>query len=218
MDTFMYLLLSLAYLVLLVQGIRLAKRDLRNIGNVLLAIILALLYDNGILFLGKYIGEGELLKTLNLARYWLHALITPLLVLFAWNTLVRARIKWANKNSMKWVAIILTLSFILIEFFTVVRRITLKATWKYGVLSYDNISGGNVPPLMIIGVSLVLLITSIIIWRRQKWPWLFLGIFVIGLAPMFHFVKTDTLHNLSEFILMLSLLATKAYHGSIQIS
>ncbi|MBO1512626.1 hypothetical protein [Metabacillus bambusae] len=213
MDTVIYLLLTIAYIVLFILGILLAKyHSWINIGNVLLIVILALFYDNGILAFGKYWGEGDLLRALNQTRYWLHALFTPLLVLFAWHTLVNANLQWAKKRIVQWLVIILTLCLIIIELVTVVWGISLEPIWKYGVLSYKNVGNGS--PFMIIGVSIMLLITSIIIWWKQKWPWYFVGTLFLGITPMIHlFLKTDALHNISEFLLMLALLATNAFQG-----
>lgn len=74
MDTVIYFLLSLAYFILLVIGVKLAcKHGWFKIGNVLLIVIIALLYDNGILALRKYVGKGATLKLLNELRYWFHA-------------------------------------------------------------------------------------------------------------------------------------------------
>jgi hypothetical protein len=211
MDTIIYSLLTIAYLILLILGILLAKyHSWINIGNVLLIVILALFYDNGILAFGKYLGEGDLLRALNQTRYWLHALFTPLLVLFAWHTLVNANLQWAKKRIVQWLVITYTLSLIIIELVTVVWGISLEPIWKSGVLSYKNVGYGS--PFMIISVSIMLLFTSIIIWWKQKWPWYFVGILFLGITPMIHlFLKTDALHNISEFLLMVALLATKAY-------
>ncbi|WP_066296180.1 hypothetical protein [Bacillus sp. FJAT-29937] len=212
MDTVIYSLLTISYLILFILGSLLTKgQSWTDIGNVLMMVILALLYDNGILALGKYMGEGDLLRALNLARYYLHALITPLLVLFAWHTLVKANLKWAKKGIVPWLAVLLTICLIIVEFVTVVRGITLEPTMKYGVLSYKNVGAGDGPPVMIIGVSIVLVVTSIMIWMKQKWPWYFIGTLIMSFAPMIHFLKTAALHNIAEFILILALLATKAY-------
>ena len=36
-----------------------------------------LVWDNGVIGIGKYIGEGDLLEGLNVTRFWVHALATP---------------------------------------------------------------------------------------------------------------------------------------------
>jgi hypothetical protein len=215
LDTVIYFILTIAYLILFVWGILLAKKySWINIGNVVLIVILALFYDNGILALGKYIGEGNALRALNQARYWMHALFTPLLVLFAWQTLVKASLDWAKRGSLQMLILLFTLALIIIELVTVVRGLSLEPVWKQGVLSYQNKNHGM--PIMIIGVSLSLLITSIIIWWKQKWPWYFVGIMCMGLTPALHFLKTNSIHNISEFLLMLALLATMRFQDKKQ--
>ncbi|WP_428911762.1 hypothetical protein [Niallia sp. Krafla_26] len=155
-------------------------------------------------------GEGQLLKGLNEGRYWLHALITPLLVLFAWKTLVKADLQWAKNKMIQWLVVLYMLCLMIIELVTVVWDISLKPTWEYGVLSYDNLADGS--PIMIIGVSVMLVITSILVGWKQKWPWYFFGIMFMGIIPRVHlFVKTNAAHNIGEFVLMTALLATKAY-------
>lgn len=209
MDHIIYIILTLAYLTLFLFGIRIAIRDRwLSIGNVVLLVILALTYDNGILAFGRYIGEGEILRVLNEARYWLHALITPLLVLLAWHFLKCAHVQWAKHKLVKWLVLAVTLGLIITEL-TVVWNITLEPTWQYKVLSYKNI--GNSSPIMIIGVSLALLLSSIIIWRKKKWPWYFIGVAIMGVIPMFQLFDTDALGNIGEFILMVALLATRAF-------
>src|SRR5690606_28225527 len=89
MDTVLFLGFSAAYLVLLAWGIVLVVRRRRVIvSDVALLVFAALVYDNAVLGLGSFVGEGAGLETANAARYWLHALVTPLLVLVAWNVLV----------------------------------------------------------------------------------------------------------------------------------
>jgi hypothetical protein len=216
MDTLIYFLLSIAYLILLLKGMLLTKQHgWVNVDNVILLVILALFYDNGILALGKYLGEGELLKAFNQFRYWLHAFFTPLLVLFAWHTLVKANVQWAKRRIVKWIAISLTLCLILFELTTIVDDISFEAIWNKGILSYKKVGEAGIPHIMIIGVSLMLFITSIMIWWKQKWPWYFVGILSMGIAPIIHFLlKTDASHNIAEFILMLALLTTKAYQDN----
>ena len=217
MDTFIYFLLSIAFIFLFIIGIFLAKQNgWIDVSNVLLLVIVALLYDNGILALGKFIGEGDLLKALNELRYWLHAFVTPLLVLFAWHTLVNANIKWASKKIVQFPTLFLTLFFIIYELLSLVPNLSLEPTWKNGVLSYTKNEEGI--PVMIIGVSTTLLITSIFIWWKQRWPWYFVGILSMGIVPILNFLlQIDAPHNISEFLLIVALIATKAYQQKIAL-
>jgi mannose/fructose/N-acetylgalactosamine-specific phosphotransferase system component IIC len=215
MDTVIYFLLSLGYLILIGIGIFLANRDRWiSLDNIILLVMLALLYDNGILAVGKFIGEGELLKILNQMRYWLHAIVTPLLVLFAWKTLVNANIQWTKRKTVLWAIILLTIFFIISEISTLVQSPPLKPTWHNGVLSYKNAVEIEGLPIMVIGVSIILLVTSIMIWRKQNWPWYFVGFLSMGMVPIINFLfHMDLPHNISEFLLMIALLATKGYQN-----
>ena len=70
METFIFFLLLLGYLILLIYGMKFAT----NAGwfvveNVILLVILALTYEQAVLSFGKYIDEGVLLKNLNAARF-----------------------------------------------------------------------------------------------------------------------------------------------------
>lgn len=217
MDTFIYFLLSIAFIFLFIIGIFLAKQNgWIDVSNVLLLVNVPLLYDNGILVLGKFIGEGDLLKALNELRYWLHAFVTPLLVLFAWHTLVNANIKWASKKIVQFPTLFLTLFFIIYELLSLVPILSLEPTWKNGVLSYTKNEEGI--PVMIIGVSTTLLITSIFIWWKQRWPWYFVGILSMGIVPILNFLlQIDAPHNISEFLLIVALIATKAYQQKIAL-
>jgi hypothetical protein len=212
MDTFIYFSLAGAYLVLFLMGCLLANRyGWINVENVLLIVIVALFYDNGIQALGKYVGESMLLQSLNHARYGLHALCTPLLILFAWRTLVNANLAWANKNIALWLTVIVTIGSILIEFATGVWGISLAPNWENGVLSYVKTDQAGIP-LMIIIVITALFITSIIIWWKQRWPVYFLGVLSICAAPLIHILlRTGASHNIAEFLLMTALLATVSF-------
>ena len=53
-------------------------------------MLAALVYDNLVIGAGRFIGDGPLLEGLNLARVWIHALVTSVLVARALHTLRRA--------------------------------------------------------------------------------------------------------------------------------
>lgn len=215
MDTTIYIVISAAYFILFIFAVRSAHRNgWLKMGNLLLPVIIALLYDNGLLALGKWLGEGSFLKNLNEGRYWLHAMITPLLIPFSLNTLARASFTWAKKRISLSIVWILTLVIIIIEIVTVTMNISMEPSWKYGVLSYRNTSGSHGPPIMMISVTSTLLIASILLWWKRHWPWFFVAILLMGLPALGHFfMKSNALHNISELILMVGLFATKVHQA-----
>ncbi|WP_077622883.1 hypothetical protein [Sediminibacillus massiliensis] len=216
MDTIFYIVYTSIYLILLFIGIGLAnKHGWADPANVLLAVLVGLIYDNSILAVGRYVGEGELLESLNLARYLLHAFLTPLLVIFAWSTLKKADCKWAEWTITKVAFFLLTFALIGIELVGEVADISLEANWDYGVLSYQNTAASDGPPIMILGVTTVLLLTSFIIWRKQGWSFFLIGtlLMITGSTVTIPF-PTNALTNLFELILLVSLLATKAFQDN----
>lgn len=104
------------------------------------------------------------------------------------------------------------IGLILLELLTVVLGLKLEPHWNFGVLSYR--SRGSGIPWMVMIVSAILLITSIILWRKQKWPWLFVSVVLMAIGGTLKAkVQSDALMNGFELILMISLLTTKQFQG-----
>ncbi|WP_188208249.1 hypothetical protein [Alkalibacillus aidingensis] len=213
MDTIFFFLMTIFYLCLLLFSLGLAYRHGWLVtSNVLLLVILALVYDNGIQAFGKYIGEGDLLETLNEMRYWLHAFITPLLVLFAWDTVERVGVLWAKKPGYQLAIVFLTMALIIVELMTEVWVLSLEPNWHMGVLTYDRVQESGEMPVMIMVVTVSLLIASIIVGRLQTWFWYFIGVFIMTIGMLVDRpVETGAYENFLELILMTSLVATKAF-------
>lgn len=107
MDPLMFAAFTAGYILLFFGAILTVKNSGPVSAAFLLPVILGLIYDNGILAAGHLIGEGSTLKLLNYVRFWVHALFTPLLVLFSWHTLKQADIDWAKSHQLKWAAYLL---------------------------------------------------------------------------------------------------------------
>ncbi|WP_208588099.1 hypothetical protein [Gracilibacillus suaedae] len=214
MDTFLFSFFTVAYIVLFVLGLLLFRTYHIQSILLLLPVMVGLIYDNGIIAIGRYIGAGTLLEGLNLARFWIHALFTPMLVLYAWKTLEQGEVLWAKQSLGRISAFLLTVSLVLIELFTEVFGLNLVASVEYGVLSYSSNEISNGPPIMVLGVSLVLFVASIIIWRKQKWPWFFVGslLMIIGSAVGLP-IESGAVINFFELALISSLLCTAYFQN-----
>ncbi|WP_163527255.1 hypothetical protein [Halobacillus ihumii] len=214
MDTILFTFFTLAYTILLMLAIRIFRNH--NVFSILLLlpVIVGLIYDNGVISAGRFIGEGPFLESLNLARYWIHAFFTPLLVLYAWKTLEQAEVQWASKNWARISAFLLTAVLILMELFTVVIGLNIEARLEYGVLSYSSTEPSSGPPIMVLVVSVVLLASSLIIWRRQKWIWFFIGSFIMIVGSAIQLpVDSGAITNFFELVLIGSLLSTAYFQG-----
>ena len=213
MDTFLYILFAFLYAGLLIlMLLSLKKRGIGELSNVLVLVIGALLYDNAILGVGKWIGEGDVLKYLNGARFWMHAIFTPLLILFSWDVLKRSKAKWVTSTVALIITGLYTFSAFLIELITVVLNLSLKVEHKYGVLSYTSTNSPEGPPIMILMVTFALLVSSIILWKRTGWFWMFVGITLMIVGNMVDIpLKSGAITNAFELVLLISLVFTKRH-------
>lgn len=213
MDIWLYLLFALAYLVLFIIMVRSMKRNgIASLSNVLILVILPLIYDNTILGVGSWIGEGQTLEVLNTARYWMHAIFTPLLIVFSLGVLRRARVNWANTSAALWITVVYAFAAFMVELVTVLLNLSLEAEVKYGVLSYASTNSPSGPPIMILMVTLALLVSSIILWKRTGWFWMFIGVALMLVGSMIDIpVESAAITNAFELILLTTLVVTKLH-------
>ena len=220
MDTFLYFLYAALYATLLIWGLYgIRKQELARWTSVIYIVIVPLIYDNLLLATGKWIGEGELLESLNFSRFCLHALLTPLLVMYSIGTLRESGIEWAQKKWLVIVSILYTIGLIIFEFATEVLGLELEVVKEYGVISYSNVEEATGPPLMVLFVTLILIVASAILWKKTKWPVFFIGavVMTIGSAIPIH-VDSGAVTNAFELFLIVTLIWTKRRLMTKQLS
>jgi len=217
MDTVLFVGYAVAYAALLVWGCVLAARHgWLTLANLPLVVVAGLVYDNTVIASGRLIGDGPLLESLNMARFWIHAIVTPLLVVWAWHAARRSGVGWARTRTAGVVAWAAAVALVALEFFTVIRDANIEPQLEYGVLSYSNTAASGGPPLMVLFVAAALLAASVIVWKRQKWVWLFVGtvVMVAGSAVPLP-VESGAVTNAFELVLLASIMATKARQDSV---
>ena len=208
MDPYIFGAFALAYLGLLLWSV--SKQRHWTLMSVILLVMLALVYDNGILAVGSLIGEGALLEGLNAARFWLHALVTPTLILFSLGAMRQAGIEWAQKS---WAALLFwaaAIAAVVVEYTTVLSGLKLEKSESYGVLSYSSAEEASGPPAMILIVLAALLVAGIFLaWKAGSW-WMLAGTVAMTIGSMFNpDIPSDAATNLFELILIASLAVTK---------
>ncbi|WP_026675292.1 hypothetical protein [Alkalihalobacterium bogoriense] len=213
MDTAIYFSLSFVYAGLLIYGLYVAVKERWGLFSIFLLIVTAaLLYDNSILALGRYIGEGRRLELFNALRYWMHAFFTPLLILFAWQTVRAAGVSLAKKRVPTIVVIVLTAVIITIDAIPLFH-LNLDPVWQHGVLSYKRVSS-SAGPFMIMTVTFFIFVASLIVWRKQRWIWLFIGLIGMGVVGLLSIpFESKAIGNVSELVLILSLFATQLFQS-----
>lgn len=211
MDTLLYFLYVVLYTALLIWGLYgIKKQDFAKWTSVIYIVILPLIYDNAILATGKWIGEGELLESLNFSRFCLHALITPLLVMYSLGTLQESGIKWANKKWLFILGIIYTIGLMILEFSKEVVGLDIEVVKEYGVISYSNVKETTGPPVMVLLVTTILIVASAILWKKTKWPVFFIGAIVMTIGSAIPInVESGAVTNAFELFLIFTLIWTK---------
>ncbi|QHJ69405.1 phospholipid phosphatase [Planococcus halotolerans] len=210
MDLILFFILTAAYIGLIVWAVMRQKRW--TLMAAVYLVLFGLIYDNGIIALGKFIGEGALLENLNAMRYWIHALLTPALVLFSLGALRAAGVGWARKSWALYSAVVLFILGVVIEIWQVTWGTELAPVREYGVLKYASTEEAGGPPIMILLVSAVLLIAGLIVWKKAGWPWMFVGSVIMGIGSSVTIpVESAAVTNIFELILLASLVWTKIH-------
>lgn len=218
MATIIYLLLVFLYVILFAWFVRIMREESTFTGDVLidetsllLLVILGLFYDNGVIALGNWLGEGILLKVLSYIRYLFHALFTPTLILFIWKICDNIQFPFTRKVWSKIVAYIVTFTLISYELFMVIFKIKLEPIKKYGLLTYEQTDSVNNSFIVII-ISLVLGLVSIMLIIRHKQFVLFVGIIVMSIGALLSTsISKFPIMNASEMVLIISLILTKQF-------
>ena len=198
MLTAVYLIMS-ALFVFLVWQVSNIKRN--SYVWLLLLVLAGLFYDTFIIAIGKFVGEGDLLKTLNAGRFYVHALLTPTMMIFGFGILRKAGVKWAQSRTTHIVICVFTTLLIALGAYSDILRLDLQTKVVADVLRYTNEGGIKGPPLPAILTIIFLIVAGISLWRNTGWMWFAIGgilMFIAagaGMGDMFY------IGNIGEVIL-----------------
>lgn len=210
MDTVLYFIYTAAYLVLLIMCINFGNRW--DASSLLFLVVFGLVYDNGLIAIGKFLGEGPLLENLSYLRFWFHAFFTPTLVLFSWSVLNRAGIEFAKRKIVYIGALLYTIALVIMEIITETYGIKIVPEREHGLLRYVSAEPSSGPPLMVLFVSIALITAGAILWKKTGWKWMLIGsvVMTVGSAVPIP-VESAAVTNGFELFLMTTLVATKIH-------
>lgn len=130
-------------------------RHRRDRGAILLAVVaLAVAYDDAVIAAGASIGPGDVLFALNVGRFALHVLVTPLLVVVAALLLHRGGVRFLGERGAWAIYAALVLLGVAVTFV----NFELVLQTAHGVVRY--VEPDPVPPLPAIITVLVLLVAG----------------------------------------------------------
>lgn len=203
--TFYYLIVALIQIALAVMMFRLMRRSKNWYAVPVFIIFCGIVYDNLIIGSGSFIGEGELLKALNMPRFVIHGIFTPMLLIFAFGIVKRVGVSWAQTKTLHSIVCLFALGLIALGVYDEIIKLTLAPVWENGTLRYKNIASAG-PPIPAITTIIFVMIFGIITWWKTKSPWLFVGSFAFFcLAPFA--AKFIWIGNLGEVFMNMSAVA-----------
>jgi len=207
MQTIIFLLMAVLHGIAFFLMTRLFIQNRKSYTLLAVLASFGLFYDNLIVGIGTFIGEGALLENLNAFRFYGHALLTPLLIIFAYGVMRQL----TGKYSRIWHSIFCILAVVMIGMGIMadVFNLSLVPMAENGSLRYVNeLSEG--PPIPSIITIIVMIVVGLIVWRRVGWMWLAIAsiiMFVMAAAG----ASNVTLTNIGEVIFVAGIIATD-YH------
>lgn len=211
MNAVLYPIWSAAYLAVLIWGVAIRRRSVEpGFRYLLLPVTAALLWDNFILSAGAWTAASESFERLHLTRYWLHAAVTPLLVLVAYDLIRLTGAAWVRRPAAAAAAWLLTAGLIVWEGYAVVLRLDLTPVFEHGIVTYEPVRRSPAGAVMIAAVMLALLLAAIILQRRTGSRTLLAGtlLMLLGAAAGPLTGGISSVANLFELILTLALWLT----------
>lgn len=165
--------------------------------------IFGLFYDNLIIGVGSFIGEGGLLEILNAGRFYIHVLITPLMIIFAYGVIRQVIGKGKYDRIWHSAFCILAVAMVALGVMTDVIGMSLVPELENGTLRYvHEVSSG--PPLPAIITIIMMIIVGIFMWRHASWPWLAVGSIIMFVAAGAG-VNNVILSNLGEVVFAIAI-------------
>jgi hypothetical protein len=223
MSVMLHPVLSAAYAALFVHGIAAWRRGApAGLSLMLLAVTAALLWDNLALTAGAWLPASKGFERAHLARFWLHACVTPLHVPVSFTLVRRTGAAWTRRPAAAVAVLFITIGLIALELVFSVARLSLTPVREDGILTYEPIgreawAGG----VMIAAVMVSLLAAGWIVFRRGGPAAPLAGaLLMLAGAAVTPLIGMPSLHNLFEFVLAACLwagaarLTTHAHRGS----
>ncbi len=201
---FAYTLASLALVAVLVVTIRRGWAYGIRVSILPLLVTIGLAYDNALLTFGASWGESAALEAASYPRYLMHAVFTPLLVLYA----ARVAQRWdvtgfrSRRSLAIWAG--LTAGIVALGLSGEIGMHLTPVTTD-GILSYKHLDGA--PPFAEIATITALIVNGIMVARQARWPWILVGaaqMFVVAAAAASNAIIT----NLGEILLLTSMALT----------
>jgi len=201
MLTVLYIVFVAAFVYLTWQSVGVYQSKRSSYALLLLIVLAGLAYDVLIILLGRFIGEGDLLKTLNSGRFIVHALLTPTMMIFGFGVLRKAGVQWAQSRTTHIVLCVFVTLLIALGGYSDIIKLDLQSRAVADTLRYVNEGGIKGPPIPAVLSIIFLLVAGISLWRKTGWQWLTWGAVVMFIAAGMGMGDMFYIGNLGEVVL-----------------
>jgi hypothetical protein len=170
----------------------------------MLIVICGIVYDNLVIGLGSFIGEGEMLKSLNIMRFVIHAIFTPMIMIFAFGVAKRIGFRFAQSKVAHSIVCLVVLGLIAFGFYEDVIKSTFIAVSENGLLRYKPEQ--SMPPIPAITTIIWTMVIGALAWWKTRSPFFFIGPFLFFLMAPFT-PKFLWIGNLGEVLMNIGLIS-----------
>jgi hypothetical protein len=210
MQAVYFLVVAVIQLGIAIYGTQKTRQHFNYYALLVLIVVFGLAYDNFAIAAGGFVPQGDLLKWLNAPRYWVHALVTPAMIIAAFGALRMTGSKFAQSKTWHGVFCVLATALIALGSYTDILNLTLEPTTEAGLTRYVNtfefLKG---PPIPAVLTVLVVLIFGGVLWRNAKFPWLFFGALIMfGAAGV---TGMPIVQNIGEIAFAAGLVVTQIF-------
>ena len=208
MQNVFFVIVGLAQLGIAIYGTMQMRKHFNWYALLVLIVVYGLAYDNLVIASGAALGEGDLLKTINAPRFWIHALFPPAMMISAFGALRMTGSAFAQSKAWHIIICVLATALIALGSYIDILNLDLVFSPEGGVTKYSNVFElMKGPPIPAVVTILVVLVFGVIMWRNTKWKWLFIGSLLMFLAaPM---ASMPLFQNVGEIAFAAGLVTTQ---------
>ena len=99
MATLIFSLYALAHFAKAVFALRIMRRYAAPGALIIAMLSIGLVYDNGMIALGSFLGIGDTLEALSWPRFIMHALVTPVMIVAIIQIAVAGGVGWLSTRA-----------------------------------------------------------------------------------------------------------------------
>jgi len=205
-----FLIVGLTQLGIAIYGTFQIRKRFTVYALLVLIVVYGLAYDNLSIAAGAILSEGDLLRALNVPRYWIHALTTPMMIISAFGALRLTGSKFAQSRLWHGILCLVMTLLIALGSYISIFNLMLAPEVDGGVTRYINIfKPFPGPPIAPVATITLVLIFGVILWRNTKFPWLFF-------AALAEFIAAGAagfllLQNVGEIAFALGMVVTQTF-------